>query len=70
VSWLPLFAVALTATTVPAFTHSLAGLIDPSLDGLAAVVREYWVVNVAVYVAADPGAVIECDWAPPSDHSA
>ena len=35
----PLFAVALTETAVPLLYHPLLGVIDPPLDGLAAVVR-------------------------------
>ena len=47
-NWYPLLAVAPTATTTPALYHPLAGLIVPPAVGLAAVVREYCVVNVAV----------------------
>ena len=38
-NWLPVVAVPLIGTTVPAVNHPLGGLIDPSLDGFAAVVR-------------------------------
>src|SRR5271168_4425957 len=39
VNWLPVVAVPLIGTTVPAVNHPLGGLIDPSLGGFAAVVR-------------------------------
>jgi hypothetical protein len=63
-------AVALTETPVPALYQPLAGAIEPPADGLAVVVRKYCVVNVAVYVADDAGAVTECDAAPASDQFA
>ena len=52
-------AVALMGTDVPLFTHSLAGLMVPSFDGLADVVSIYCVVKLAVYVVGDEGAVTE-----------
>jgi hypothetical protein len=63
-------ALALTATTEPALNQPLAGAIEPPADGLAVVVRKYCVVNVAVYVVEDAGAVTECDAAPASDQFA
>ena len=60
-------AVALTATTAPAFCHPLAGEIDPPAVGLAAVVRKCWVVKTAVKVAAEEGPVTEWEAAPASD---
>jgi len=45
-----------------------AGLTVPPLVGFGAVVRLYWVVRLAVYVALEEGAIIEWVWAPPSLH--
>src|SRR5947209_19256621 len=42
----------------------------PPADGLAAVVRKYCVLKVAVYVVAVEGPVTVCDAAPPSDQLA
>jgi hypothetical protein len=46
------------------------GLTVPPVVGLAAVVNEYWVVKLAVYVVAEEGVLIECDCAPLSLHEA
>jgi len=43
-----------------------AGLTVPPLVGLPEVVRLYWVVKLAVYVALEEGAVIVWVWDPPS----
>src|SRR4051794_34174742 len=67
VNWYPEFAVALTATTAPALNQPLAGAIEPPAARFAAVVRKYCVVNVAVYVVDDDGAVTVCEAAPLSD---
>src|SRR5579863_3842567 len=56
-NWSPGLAVALIGTDVPLFTHSLAGLMVPSFAGFAVVVSIYCVVNVAVYVVDEEGAV-------------
>ena len=64
----PVAGVAVTATAAPALYQPLAGATFPALDGFAAVVRKYCVVNVAVYVAAAAGAVTVCEAVPPSDH--
>ncbi len=44
----PPLAVALTCTTVPLLCHPLDGLMLPPAVGLAAVVRKYCVVKLAV----------------------
>ena len=71
VNWKPLLAVALTVTPNPLF-HQLMpglGLIIPPPPVPTAVVREYCVVKVAVWVVAAV-TVIECEAAPLSDQLA
>ena len=58
---------ALTATTEPALYQPLEGEMEPPAEGLAAVVRKYWVTKVALKVVGDEGAEIECEAAPESD---
>jgi hypothetical protein len=55
----PVLAVAETETTCPLLYQFVPeGFTLPTPEGLTEVVRLYWVVNVAVYVALDDGAVI------------
>src|SRR4030042_2539174 len=65
----PAFAVAETDTLCPAL-YQLApeGLTVPPPEGLAEVVRLYWVARLTVYVVLVEGAVIVWRWAPPSLH--
>jgi hypothetical protein len=60
-------AVAVTETTWPLFCQLVPeGLTVPPAVGLAAVVRLYWVINVAVKVVAEAGTVTLWLWAPAS----
>jgi hypothetical protein len=64
----PELAVALMSANAPAlYQVPDVGVTDPSADGDAVVVNWYCVVKLAVYVAAEDGAVTVCEGAPLSD---
>ena len=62
----PELAVAKAETTCPLLYQFVPeGLALPAPEGLAEVVRLYWIVNEAVYVVLDDGTVMVWLCAPP-----
>jgi hypothetical protein len=57
INWKPSLALAVTEILCPWFSHvSPGGVIVPESEGPTDVVKEHWVLKVAVYVTPQDGA--------------